>query len=152
MVLLVLQLDRLEALMTHARMYSLPVDDLTAPSDSDDESSDKVVGVKAALQHLQSIQQMYGTPGAQTPPRWVTLALGLRAFRVQQLYNTPDRSPGGQTPSSWVGQSKSPWARVMGFSKLSSCKAPLEGPIKMGWPFSKSQWNRLQGFLLYTKQ
>ena len=68
-MLLILQLDRLEALMTHAKMYSLPVADLTAPSDSDDESGDQVVGVKAAKQHLQNIQQMYGTPGAQTPPR-----------------------------------------------------------------------------------
>lgn len=54
--------------MTHARMYNLPVDDLTAQSDSDD---DKVVGVKVARQRLQSTQRMYGTPGAQTPPRWV---------------------------------------------------------------------------------
>lgn len=74
-MLLVLQLDRLEALMTHARMYSLPVDDLTVPSDSDDESGDKMVGVKAAQQHLQNIQHMYGQPGGQTPPRWVTLGV-----------------------------------------------------------------------------
>lgn len=56
--------------MSHARMYSLPVDDLTAPSDSDDEGGDKVVGCS-----LQSIQQLYGTPGrspsSQTTPRWV---------------------------------------------------------------------------------
>ncbi|KAL3145685.1 hypothetical protein ABBQ32_003220 [Trebouxia sp. C0010 RCD-2024] len=67
------QLERLEALMSHARMYSLPVDDLTAPSDSDEEGGDKVVGVKAAQQRLQSIRQLYGTPGrspsSQTPPR-----------------------------------------------------------------------------------
>lgn len=75
MALLFLQLERLEALMSHARMYSLPVDDLTAPSDSDEEGGDKVVGVKAAQQRLQSIRQLYGTPGrspsSQTPPRWV---------------------------------------------------------------------------------
>ena len=49
-------------LMSHARMYNLPVDDLTALSDSDDDSDDKLVGVKAAQLRLQSMQQLYGTP------------------------------------------------------------------------------------------
>ena len=101
-----LQLDRLEVLMTHAKMHSLPVEDLTAPSDSDDESGDKVVGVKAAKQHLQSIQQMCGTPEGQTPPRWVTLRPGCKVSRVQQLYGTPGISHGGQAPPKWGGAVK----------------------------------------------
>ena len=54
-------------LMSHARMYSLPVDDSTAPSDSDDDSDNRLVGVKAAQLRLQSIQQLYGTPEKTTP-------------------------------------------------------------------------------------
>ena len=50
-------------LMHHAQSHGLPLEDLTAPSDSDDEADDRVVGFKAAQQRLKSIQQLYGTPG-----------------------------------------------------------------------------------------
>lgn len=90
-----LQLDRLKVLMTHARMYSLPVDDLTAQSDSDDESGDRVMGVTAARQRLQSTQHMYGTPGAQTPPRWVTSHTLTRVSRVWEVYKIPGVRPMG---------------------------------------------------------
>lgn len=80
MVLACLQLERLESLMNHARLHSLPLDDPSAPWDSDDESGGGLVGVKAAQQRLQSIQQLCGTPG-----------------------RTPSRTPGSQTtPSRWV--------------------------------------------------
>ena len=59
-----LQMERLELLMHHAQSHGLPLEDLTAPSDSDDEEADnRVVGIKAAQHRLKSIHQLYGTPG-----------------------------------------------------------------------------------------
>ncbi|KAL0040303.1 hypothetical protein WJX77_002783 [Trebouxia sp. C0004] len=56
------QMARLQQLMHHAKIHSLPVDDLTAPSDSDEEDDDRVVGLRAAQQRLKTIHQLYSTP------------------------------------------------------------------------------------------
>ncbi len=57
-----LQISKLQQLMHHAKIHSLPVDDLTAPSDSDEEDDDRVVGLRAAQQRLKTIHQLYSTP------------------------------------------------------------------------------------------
>lgn len=72
-----LQIARLQQLMHHAKVHSLPVDDLTAPSDSDEEDDDRVVGLRAAQQRLKTIHQLYSTPGKSpssqiASPRLVT--------------------------------------------------------------------------------
>jgi hypothetical protein len=56
------QMARLQQLMHHAKIHSLPVDDLTAPSDSDEEGDDRVAGLRAAQQRLKTIHQLYSTP------------------------------------------------------------------------------------------
>ena len=129
--------------MTHARMHSLQVDDLTAPSDSDDESGDKLVGVRAAQQRLQNTQQMYGTPGGQTPPRWVTLGLVFRVCRVQQLHGTPRgipwRHPGRADPLKLGGGGSQSHHGVgfWGFQGSPAAWHPWQTPSRgLCWPFS----------------
>ena len=72
-----MQIAKLQQLMHHAKIHSLPVDDLTAPSDSDEEDDNRVVGLRAAQQRLKTIHQLYSTPskspGSQiASPRLVT--------------------------------------------------------------------------------
>ena len=67
-VCMMLQLTRLEALMQHAKLHDLPVEDLTAQIDSDDENGGRVVGVKAACQRLKTIQQLHVTTSRSPEP------------------------------------------------------------------------------------
>lgn len=72
-----LQIAKLQQLMHHAKIHSIPVVDLTAPSDSDEEDDDRVVGLRAAQQRLKTIHQLYSTPNKSpssqiASPRLVT--------------------------------------------------------------------------------